>query len=110
MISLRRHFRCGGFDTKVIFREGRVALLEKSKPGGTETYEVVILQHRPSEVIFGKPQPARESMPCSESWGVAGWSYNSREDAEEKFRELVHKSQLSAKEFVATASSESATP
>jgi len=108
MIPLPRYFRCGGFDTKVIFREGRIALLEKSKPRGTESYEVVVIQHRPAETVFGKEQPERESMPSSESWGDAGWTYSHRQDAEKKFFDLLRNSRFSGKGYTSNASKEAA--
>ena len=108
MIPLPRYFRCGGFDTKVILREGRIALLEKSKPGGTESYEVVVIQHRPAEIVFGKEHPARESMPCSESWGQEGWTYKDRQSAEKKFFLVLRNSRFSGKGHAPNASKEAA--
>src|SRR5262245_36209737 len=80
--SLPDNFRSDGFDFSVLNREGNVALLAKSKPGGVTSYEVVVIQHRPAEVICGQPYPAREAMPRSEEWGVAGWSYCDRDQAD----------------------------
>jgi hypothetical protein len=90
VIPLPETFRSDQFDFRVLNREGDVALLAKSKPGGTTSYEVVVIQHRPAEVICGQPYPAREAMPRSEDWGVAGWSYRDRERADARFYRLVN--------------------
>ena len=42
---------------------------------GVRDYEVVRIQVWPNEWIKGHFTPEREAMPCSEQWGVHGWSF-----------------------------------
>ena len=60
MNGLPERFRDGGFDFRLITRRGPVALLAKSKASLAESYEVVILQHRPKEIVFGTVLPAEK--------------------------------------------------
>ena len=83
-------FRSDGFDCRILKRDGEVALLAKKKPKWEfEIYEVVRIQVWPNEWIKGHFTPEREAMPCSEQWGVHGWSFADRDDARCKFYELV---------------------
>ena len=82
-------FRSDGFDFRLLRRDADVVLLVKSKPSGTASYEVVILQHRPAEIIGGIHYPPREAMPRSADWGISGWSYATHETAEARFQKLV---------------------
>jgi hypothetical protein len=82
-------FRKDGFELRVVQRQGNVALLVKSKPDQSESFEVVILQHRPAETIHGKHYPAREVMPRPEQWGKYGFTPFNLELAEIKFTQLT---------------------
>ena len=83
-------FQQGHFAFTLRNRVGNVALLEKRNPNHRrETFEAVIVQIHPPETICGSEYPARESMPPSEDWGTAGWTYTELEDAQRKFCELV---------------------
>ena len=71
-------------------RESDVVLLEKSKSHfSRKTYEVVIIQRHPAQVIHGRSYPERESMPPSGAWGVSGWSLTDLQAAHAKFRHVV---------------------
>jgi hypothetical protein len=82
-------FRHDSFDFRLLKRAGAVALLVKSKPGGTPTYEVVRLVRVPDREMFGREIPAHEAMPASELWGERGWSYPDPNRAKAKFAALT---------------------
>ncbi|MBI4658303.1 MAG: hypothetical protein HY735_05535 [Verrucomicrobia bacterium] len=82
-------FRQDGFDFKILTREGRVVLLEKSKQEfPTRHFEVVIIRQHDAREAFSKSYPPREGVPPSEAWGKEGWSYSSEEEARRKFADL----------------------
>jgi len=86
MKSLPETFRQDGFDFRILRRRGRVALLVKRKPGlQLESFEVVLIRTLPERKAFGKYLPAAEYLPNSESWGICGWTFTTREDAERRF-------------------------
>ena len=87
MKRLPTKFRSGGWDFKVLARRGRVALLSKTKPNlSRDLYEVVIIQERKAHVWpNGIESVAHEAMPCSEDWGVYGWTPFDEERAWELF-------------------------
>jgi len=89
MTPLPDTFRSDGFDFRLLRRAGAVALLVKSKPGGTPSYEVVRLVRVPEREMFGRVIPAHEAMPASEQWGERGWTYSDRDRAEAKFSDLT---------------------
>jgi hypothetical protein len=106
--SLPTQFRSDGFDFRLIRRKGTVAMLAKQKPHHSRpSYEVIIIQKRPSERVFGQNLPAREVMPASETWGTLGWSYIDRVCAEARFDQLCQaqrKGHFPPKGFVPSAS------
>ncbi len=89
MIPLPKTFRQGGFDFRLLKRRGSVALFAKSKGGGRDHHELVIIQQRPAETIYGRQYPARETMPSSEDWGTYGWSPHNLAEAERRFAMLA---------------------
>lgn len=93
MIRLQDSFRQDGFSFRILQRHGRVALLVKHKPGHrAESFEVVIIQKRGERQAFGVTIPATESLPQSEAWGRLGWTFTSREKAEQRFlREVMRR-------------------
>ena len=89
MKPLPTEFRSDGYCFQLLRRAGTVALLAKRKtPRSCPNFEVVIIQTRPAEQIFGNRLPAREMMPPSESWGVLGWSDSNFPAAETRFNRL----------------------
>ena len=82
-------FTAGGFQFRQLWREGNVALFEKSKSENNRSFEVVRIQRRNARLAFGKTLPASEVMPSSERWGKDGWTYTDLEHARQKFRTLV---------------------
>ena len=91
MIQLPERFRDGGFDMRVVWREGMVVMLERSRPGHSySTWEAAILKEvKETRWPDGKTTPAREVMPRNEDWGRLGFTYLTREQAEEGFKGLV---------------------
>ena len=90
MKTLPTAFRSGGFDFKLLARDGDIALFRKTKPVfGFESFEVVVIQRHETFEIEGKLIPASEHLPRSEQWGSAGWSYRDRPSAERKFNQLI---------------------
>ena len=88
--QLPTKFAYDGFEFRQLARNGDIVLLEKSKTSHLEpTYEVVIVQRHPAQNIHGRPYPERESMPPSETWGTAGWTYSDFQTAKLKFDQLV---------------------
>lgn len=105
MKPLPETFRQGGFDFRILWRRGRVALLVKRKPRQkSESFEVVLIQERAEEKICGHDYLARETMPKSESWGTEGFTFTTRADAESRFERLAtrrEKCQARVKGFAA---------
>ena len=91
MRPLPQTFREDGFELRVVQRRGNVALIVKSKPDQSESFEVVILQHRPAETIHGKHYPAREVMPRPEQWGICAWTPFNQQEAQILFQNLARK-------------------
>lgn len=86
-------FGSDGFDFHQLRREGDIAMLVKQKPTFSfRSYEVVIIQKRDAYTWpNGLTTPAHEAMPSSRDWGAYGWSYQTREDAEMRFKNLLER-------------------
>lgn len=75
-----------GFIFTQLARRGPVVLYRKAKPDRTaESFEVVIIQQRPAEVICGTAAPARETLPPTTAWGQLGWTYPDPKTAKDRF-------------------------
>jgi hypothetical protein len=95
MKAFPERFNSDGFAFRLIWREGRVALLGKRKSEWRPEivlWEVVLIQ-RVGDHTFpnGRIVPAHEAMPQPSDWGRSGWSFTAddRAGAEARFRELV---------------------
>jgi hypothetical protein len=90
-------FRSDDFDFVQLRREGDIAIFVKQKPPFRfKSYEVVIIQKRDAYTWpNGATTPAHEAMPSSRDWGKYGWTYQTLEDCELRFKTLV-KAQLEA--------------
>ncbi len=88
---LPNEFKIDGFDFHQLNRASDVVLFEKSKPSYTKpSFEVIMVQKQPPKVFpNGHAYPARESMPRSELWGTAGWTYPDLKSARKRFNQLV---------------------
>ncbi len=91
MIPLPTTFKSDGFNFRQIDRQGKLAIFSKSKDGGAETFEVVIIQKHADYTFPGadKVTPAHEAMPPSNSWGQKGFSMTTLEDARHKLAKLM---------------------
>ncbi len=86
---LPESFHEGGFDYRILRRTGRIALLQKSKPNQKVGYEVIVIQQRQAEKIYGRSYGAREVMPRTEQWGFYAWTPFNLEEAQIKFTQLI---------------------
>lgn len=91
MEQLKSQFTVGRRSYSQIKRQGDVALFEISEPKWKSPgYEVIIVQkNKPRVFPSGKKYPARESYPPSEQWGKQGWSPDTSEAAEAKFKQVI---------------------
>jgi len=92
---MKTEFQKGGFSFRQIKREGAVALFDRSKNGRTHFEVAIITAHGPYELV-GVKFPAGESYPSSEQWGQKGWTYTTREEADERFRGEVESRGIAA--------------
>lgn len=100
---LPSEFSLDGFSFRLLARQGDVVLHEKRKLDHSQShYEVVVVRKRPSEVIFGKRQPARELMPRSEDWGTYGWTPGTLELAWQLFEQKVTERSIGMPRFLLT--------
>ena len=111
MVVLPTEFKSDGFNFRQLRRKGDVVLLAKNKTDiAGDSYEVVVIKQQPAKTFpNGCHYAAREAMPRSEDWGVAGWSYSRSEleRATKKFdrwvRERTPKRRLGDTPFPASA-------
>ncbi len=89
-VSFLKEFTHDGFTLHQFAREGMVAIYEKSRsPGSVKRFELVVLQHRPAEIICGKPYPARECYPNSKEWGQRGWTFLTLDSAQRGMQQHI---------------------
>jgi len=80
-----------GITRRVLHRGGNIAIFASERD-----YEVIIIQSHEGRVIAAKECPAAEYPPSSEQWGAKGWTYNTRDEAIQKYNELYLKHQFPA--------------
>jgi hypothetical protein len=91
MQLLETEFQESGFAFRQIDRDGDVAIYEKQWLGKVDAaigYEVIVIQRKPAQTLFGRKYPAREVYPASARWGEQGWTLTTRERALEKAHEV----------------------
>lgn len=76
-----------GFLFKQLKREGQIALFKKNK-GTVENYEVIIIRNQEEYEMGGIKIEAKEHYPNAREFGTYGWSYQTLDSAEKKFKEL----------------------
>ncbi len=76
-----------GFLFKQIERRGEFALYQKTK-GEILNFEVIIIRNQEEYEIGGVKIEACEHFPNAREFGVLGWSFQSLESAQNKFKEL----------------------
>ena len=91
MKTLPTKFGSDGFNFEQLRREGDIAIFVKRKPPFKfKNYEVVIIQKRDAYIWpNGATTPAHEAMPSSRDWGKYGWTFQTLEDCESRFKTLV---------------------
>jgi hypothetical protein len=85
-------FRHGGFDCRVVKRQSRVVLVQKTKPNLPKPmFEVAVVRLLPAQTPpSGKTSPPREAMPRDEDFGKTAWDFAySRERAEAALARLA---------------------
>ncbi len=86
-------FTRNGFTHRQLKRSGQIALIERFK--GTIAkpeqlhFEVVRIRAHDGYIIGGREIPPGESYPSSEAWGIHGFTYRDRDEAEAKFAEMA---------------------
>jgi hypothetical protein len=89
---LPKEFRRDGFSYRQIAREGHAAIYEQKWSGcarPSPCYEVVRIRLRDGFRIGGRFVGAAEVYPKSEAWGVDGFTFNAKDAAFAKLRELA---------------------
>src|SRR5207248_11287089 len=89
---LATRFRHGGFDYRLIAREGDAAIYEQSWSGCSNPsvcYEVVRIRRHDGFQIGDRIVEPAEVYPNSEAWGVDAWTVPQKEAAFRKLREIT---------------------
>jgi hypothetical protein len=92
MIPLETEFYSQGYVHKLIRRAGFTAIysrFRRSDPDKVIHYEVVTIAPGKPYNIAGIDFPAKEQYPCSEQWGLKGWTYWDEDQARAKFEALL---------------------
>jgi len=99
MKKIPETFKKYGYDFKLLKRLGGIALYEQSSKGVVYAYEVhkvrkMAMLYSKFTNAAGKIKvvnfPAMEKLASSSEFGMFGWSFQKKENAEIKFKELVH--------------------
>lgn len=79
-----------GFATTQLARDGAIAVYSRTKYDVTH-YEVILIQTGPPYERFSKQSEwdLVETYPTAANWGTLGWTFNTRDGAEEKMAELI---------------------
>jgi hypothetical protein len=79
-----------GLTYRQMKRVGQLAIYEVlNRVGRSYGFEVVVLKVAPAFALQGRSIPAREAYPSSEQFGSTGWYFQYREDADQRFNELL---------------------
>lgn len=82
-----------GFVYTLIKRSGKVAIYEQQMEdviNASKHYEVILINSHNGVTIANNYLPPSEIYPSASQWGNTGWTYSKKEDAEEKFTNLVN--------------------
>lgn len=90
MLTLDTEFSDTHFNYKQIHREGLFAIYKKiGKLNCHEGFEVIKIQHRNDQEIYGKKYLASEMYPTNSEWGKYGFSYRTKQESYAGFDKLV---------------------
>lgn len=90
MKTLETEFTSRGFTHRQVFREGNVAIYERTKPGWSRThYEVIRIRTAKASHRFGKDFPATELYPAAEQWGRFGFTCADLTSAKQRAAVLI---------------------
>jgi len=74
---------------EVLSRTDRYAIA--TRLGANLSYEVAVISKNDAYEAFGKRFDASETWPSTNSWGKKGWTFVNKEDAFEKYNQLINK-------------------
>ena len=98
MKILEKEFKSHGYNFKQVIREKDIAVYFKTKLNTEiENWEVIKVQSHNGYAIAGLDFPPSETFPSSSAWGNLGWSYQTREEAMEKFNKLLSEKDIPKK-------------
>lgn len=85
---------------RLVKRVGDVAMFAAGAEGFEPLeWEVMVIQRRKAgKLPDGTMSVAREKVPSPEQWGTCGWTYTTKEPAENRFAMLVEREQERAKD------------
>lgn len=90
MKCLPKEFSEKGWEHRQIFREGNVAVFERWKASSASRhYETIAVQQNDAREIWGKRHDASESYPTDRMFGADGWSFQDKETAIAKAKEIL---------------------
>lgn len=89
MNALPASYRSGGFDWRILERQGDIALAAQTGHGVTDRLSVFIVGRAGEREIGGKIIPAGEYMPGPNAWGSQGWTPGTDARAREIFAAKV---------------------
>ena len=82
-------FKNGIYTFTQIKRHGNIVLFEEITALGSKQYELHILRYRMAHPKSAEAGTKILSSPSTSEWGKYGWTYQTRERADEKFQLLV---------------------
>ena len=89
MNILKKKFKRSGFNHVQVKRAGRVAMYERTPVKGTRKfYEVIKIGRHNGYYACNQYIEAAETYPGASLWGIAGWTCNTIEIAEKKFKSV----------------------
>jgi hypothetical protein len=98
---LELHLQRGAFSLKQLLRKGNVAIYSQVCRGYSEpsiAFEVICVRRHNGKEIKGQRVEASEFYPSGSEWGKYGFTFNNRNTALRKFRELSRQATGSRKQ------------
>lgn len=90
MKVIEQEFVRKGFTHKIVARNGMVAIVERKHADVSRPHwEVVRIRLQGEKSLHGQTLEAGEYYPSPKDWGTDGWTFNTLEEAQTKFAQLV---------------------